>query len=289
MIGSLWGCSQVRDEDILADEIVADEAVSEDKLTVAVSIVPQEAFVKAVAGDLVEVVTMVPPGSSPANYEPAPKEMEGLSKSQIYFSIGVPTEQANILPGLKDLNEDIKIVSLAEEAAKIHPDRELAPGKRDPHIWLSPKRAKVMVETIYNELAALDHENQDIYQQNAREYLAQLDELDQKLKESADNLTSKAFIVYHPAFGYFADDYGLTMIALEEDGKEATAQRLQEVIDMAKEENIKVIFYQKEIDSKQSEALAEELGGRTEQVAPLSPDYIGNLEKFAATLKAVME
>jgi len=100
---------------------------------------------------------------------------------------------------------------------------------------------------------------------------------------------AKKFIVYHPAFGYLADDYGLTMVALEQEGKEATPQQLEKIIDLAKKENIKAIFYQEEIDSSQSEAFAEEIGGKTIQLAPLAADYIGNLKNMAETMAEVMQ
>ena len=112
------------------------------KLIIAVTIVPEQAFVEAVCGDLVEIVTLVPPGNSPENYEPSPKEMKKFSKASLYFSIGVPTEEANILPNVGD----VKIISLQDEVSSIYQDRTFASGGRDPHIWLSPKRVKVMIE-----------------------------------------------------------------------------------------------------------------------------------------------
>ncbi|PKM83177.1 MAG: ABC transporter substrate-binding protein [Firmicutes bacterium HGW-Firmicutes-13] len=262
---------------------------SVDKLMVAVSIVPQETFIKAVGGDLVEAAAMIPPGYSPENYSPTPQELEKFSSAALYFTIGLPSEEANILPKARDINKDIKIISLADEAAKVYPERELAPGKRDPHIWLSPKRVKIMVEVMARELAAVDYKNKEVYEKNAQDYIEKLDELDRQLKESFSSLENRTFIIYHPAFGYFSDDYGLNMLALEKDGKEATARELQEIIDTAKKENIKVIFYQEEVDGKQSRALAEEIGGKTEQLAPLAPDYIENLEKMAGLLTSVLE
>ena len=259
------------------------------KPRVAVAIVPQEAFVKAVAGDLVEVVTMIPPGKSPGNYEPAPPEMEKFSRSQIYFAIGIPTEKASILPKYKDLNPSMKIISMNDEVKKVYPEREFAPGKRDGHIWLSPKRAKLMVEIIARELSALDPSHKDVYNQNAKRYLAELDKLDQQIKASLTNLKTKTFIVYHPAFGYFADDYGLTMIALEKDGKDITPSELGKIVDEAKQKGIKVIFYQAEIDSQQTKAFAESIGGKAEQVSPLSGDYINNLAKTATTFATIMK
>ncbi len=259
-----------------------------DKLTIAVSIVPQATFVKAVAGDLVATTVMIPPGNSPANYAPSPQELIKLSQASLYFSIGVPTEQANILPKLPDINNNIKVIDLAEKTAEVYPEREFSPGERDPHIWLSPKRAKIMVDTIAQSLSEIDPSNQNTYEANATNYKKRLDELDKKIKLALTNLPQKSFLVYHPSFGYFADDYGLTMVALEAEGKEATIGEIQKVIDFAKKENIKVIFYQAEIDNRQSRTIAEEIGGKTEMIAPLAPNYIENLEKTAQVFSQVL-
>ena len=255
------------------------------KPIIAVSIVPEQTFVKVVCGDLAEVVTMIPPGNSPENYEPKPSEMVRFSKASLYFSIGVPTEEANILPNVVN----IKIISLAEKVAAVYPDRTFESGERDPHIWLSPKRVKVMIDTIADEMSKLDPNNAGTYKENAKAYITQLDILDAQIKSALDGVQSKKFIVYHPAFGYLADDYGLTMYALEEEGKEATAGHLQEMIDLAKAKNIKVIFYQEEIDGSQSKAFAEEIGGKTIQLAPLAADYISNLNNMAETMAGVMQ
>jgi zinc transport system substrate-binding protein len=255
-----------------------------DKIIIAVSVVPQKTFVEAVCGDLVQVVTMIPPGSSPENYEPTPIEMEQFSKAALYFSIGVAAEAANILPNVGDT----AVISLAEKVAAAYPDRTFESGERDPHIWLSPIRVKVMVETIADEMSKLDPVNTNVYEKNAQAFIQKLDELDEQIQSALSGMQNKKFIVYHPAFGYLAEDYGLTMYALEEEGKEATPQNLQGMIDLAKAENIKVIFYQEEIDSSQSEAFAEEIGGKTVQLAPLAANYIENLKNMAATMAEAM-
>ncbi|QZY54568.1 metal ABC transporter solute-binding protein, Zn/Mn family [Crassaminicella profunda] len=269
MLFSLTGCNK--------------EVSNIEKLTVAVSIVPEETFVKAVAGDLIEVVTMIPPGNSPENYAPSPRELQMLTKSSIYFSIGVPTEKANILPKLSSINENIQVVPLELEVSKVYKDREFSPGKRDPHIWLSPKRVKVMTEIIKDKLCEIDPKNKEIYEKNAKEYMSKIDGLDHDVKNSIKDLPKKGFLVYHPAFGYFADDYGLKMIAIEKNGKEATIEDIKRIIDYAKKEDIKTLFYQAEIDSKQSRVIAEEIEGSTQAIAPLAPDYIKNIENMAKT------
>ena len=210
------------------------------KIVVAVGIVPEAAFVQKVGGDLVDVVTMVPPGNSPANYQPTAQQMQQLSDASIYFTLHMPTEDANILPKLADFNADLHIVDLRAAVADVYPMRILdhdhdegeadehgEAGNVDPHIWLSPKRAVVMVQTIADELSAMDEANRDIYQANAAVYIAELEALDQEIQQKLSGLTSRSFLIYHAAYGYFADDYDLTMISIEIGGKQATAAELQ--------------------------------------------------------------
>ncbi|MEG1763605.1 MAG: zinc ABC transporter substrate-binding protein [Oscillospiraceae bacterium] len=257
-----------------------EENVGTNKPIIAVSIVPEQTFVRAVCGDLVDTVVMIPPGFSPENYEPTPRETEAFSKSALYFSIGVPTEETNILPLISD---DTKLVSLAE-VCRAEYDELSINGGRDPHIWLSPKRAKLMVTAIANEMSAFDPANAKAYSANAAAYNEKIDAADSEIREALSEITNPAFIVFHPAFGYFADEYGLSMYALENEGKEATAATLQSMTDLARREGIKVIFYQAEIDSSQSAAFAEEIGGTAVRLDPLAADYIENLKAMATAI-----
>ena len=256
---------------------------------VAVSIIPQASFVEAVGGDLVQVLTMIPPGASPENYAPSPKVMEQLSETDIYFTIGVPAEKDGILPRLTQVNPNMKVVDLPQLVDKIYPPREIAPGELDPHRWLSPKRAIVMVEAIAEELSTIDPEHSEIYKNNAQRYQAQLEQLHNEISTSLAGLAGQSFIIYHPSMGYFADDYGLNMIALEQEGKAATAQNIQSVIDQARKESITAVLYQAELDGKQAHTLAEELGGTAQLIAPLAADYIDNLRKTADVLNRIMK
>ncbi|HOV70531.1 MAG TPA: zinc ABC transporter substrate-binding protein [Clostridia bacterium] len=255
------------------------------KLVVAVTIVPQKTFIEAVCGDMVDVVTLIPPGYSPENHEPSPMVMQKFSDADIYFAMGMPVEAASILPKAGGK----KVVRLDQEVAQVYPDRYFGDGQedeRDPHIWLSPKRVIVMINAIAREMIALDGANRQIYERNAQEYIKKLEALDSEIKEIIINAKSKKFIIFHPSLGYFADDYQLAMYALEEYGKEATPKRMQELIDLAKAEGIKVIFAQAETDSKQSEAFAESIKGRKYVIDPLSADYINNLKDIANAIAA---
>lgn len=278
------------------------------KITVVVSIVPEATFVEAVAGDLVEVVVVIPPGNSPANYQPTTMEMQALSDADLYFVMQVPTEEANILPRIFDFNEDIVLVNLRDAVSEEYPLRYMESHEHedehieeheenendehddehtdtiDPHIWLSPKRVIIMVQTIADELSKLDKDNASIYQTNAKEYIENLVLADKEIKEIIDKMDNKAFMIYHGAYGYFADDYGLEMISLEADGKAATAVKMLEVIEHAKGERITSIFYQDEFDDRQAETIAVEIGGTVKKATPLSKDYIQGLRDFAYAL-----
>ena len=291
------------------------DSAEEEKLTVAVSIVPQKTFVEKIGGDLVDVVLMVPPGYSPATYEPTPQEIEEFSDADLYFSIGVPTEEGNILPHAEDISglDVVHMQKVVEEEFPVrkmngeehehngheddhdhdddhaHDDHDHDHGGRDPHIWLSPQRAQLMVETMADEMADHDETNREIYQENASAYVEELQELDEHLEETFAELDIRKFIVFHPAYGYLADDYDLEMHALEYDGKEAPPEKREEIVDLAQEEDIRTIFYQDEIDSQLTEQFAEEIGGKTHELAPLAPDYIDNLKSMADTMAEVME
>lgn len=290
LAAALCACQNV--DGTSADASTEATAESADVLTVAVGIVPEETFVEKVAGDLVRVVTLVPPGNSPANYQPTATEMQALSDAKVYFTLQMPTETANILPKVADFNEDIVIVDLREAAGEVYPLLNTDGGEIgtdetesvDPHVWLSPKRAMVMVQTIADELSAIDADNSDTYQANAASYIAELEALDGETKEELSGLENKSFLIYHPAYRYFSDDYGLNMIAIEIGGSEATAAEMQEVIDYALDNGIKTVFYQAEFDDNQAETVAEEIGGNVAIAAPLSADYIQGLKDFTNAL-----
>ncbi len=288
-----------------------------DKLTVAVSIVPQETFVKAVAGDLVDVVVMIPPGASPTNYQPTPQQIEELSRASIYLGIDVPTEQVNILPSLSSINDQMKVIDLAESVDEVYPARffededheehedEDHDGEdhdeheeednddhvhegRDPHIWMSPKRVIVMIESIQEVLSSEDPDNSETYRENAEGYIKELELLDDRIEEGLSQLDNREFVVMHPSVGYLADDYKLEMIAIEKDGKEATVSHLKEVIDFCIEHGIEVVFYQSEFDDNQAKTIASEIGGRVQSFEPLASNYLEMMDELLDTFKKTL-
>lgn len=251
------------------------------ELRIAVSIIPEARFVTEILGGKGKVQCLIPQGGSPATYSPSPLALAELNKADIYFTIGVAAENNNILVNLP---ETVKVVPLDSLVREKYPDLTIG-NTRDPHIWLSPKRAIVMVQKMAEYIALLDVENKDFYLNNANTYIAKIQEADKKAQEIFQTVKNKKFLVFHPAFGYLADDYGLEMYALEHHGKEAGAKHLQEMIDIAKTNSIKVIFHQREISSRQVEAFASEIGGKAVELSPLSYDYTENLLLLAKSIK----
>jgi zinc transport system substrate-binding protein len=151
----------------------------------------------------------------------------------------------------------------------------------DPHIWTSPSNAKLMVENIYEGLVVIDPENKEYYAQNKNAYLVELDALDAKIRERLEGKKERNFMVYHPSWGYFAADYNLTMIPVEIEGKEPSAKDLAELIDLAKEKQVKVIFVQPQFSTRNAQAVAEGIDGEVIAVDPLAKDYIANMDRVS--------
>ena len=241
------------------------------KINIIVSILPQIDFVENIGKDKVKVSAMIPPGFSPATYSPNMEQLKKLSNADLYIKIGhIPFEKTQ-MKRLEDLNPKMKVVD-SSEGIEIY--------ENDPHIWLSPRLVKIQVANICDALIKIDPENQDFYKNNKNEYLAELDNLDLELKNAFSKIQNKKILVFHPAFGYLARDYGFEQIAIEIEGKEPSAKNLAKIIDTAKKENMKTIFVQEQFSTKSAEAIARQIGGSVVPLDPLNRNYIDNLRKI---------
>lgn len=256
----------------------------DERPVIAVTIPPEADFVSAVCGDDFRIVTMVPPGYSPESYEPSVRAMMDFSDAAVFFSIGVPVEATALMPSL---SQNTVHVALDRVAAAEYPELSIG-SDRDPHVWLSPRRAKLMVAAIADTLAGLQPDRAEAYRENAAAYSARIDAADARIRALIAECGMTEFIVYHPAFGYLAEEYGLTMHALESHGSEATAADMAAMADLAKERGIRVIFYQAETDGRQAKAFAEEIGGEAVMLSPLAENYVENLEIMAEAIATAM-
>jgi zinc transport system substrate-binding protein len=271
------------------------------KLSVFVSIPPQKYFLHQIGRQRVEVQVMVQPGASPATYEPKPRQMAAISRSQIYFAIGVPFEKiwlkkiaaANPEMPVVHTDDGIQKIPMAanraeseRQAGKDHQDPH---GKFDPHIWLSPSLVMIQARTILNALVEIDPDHRAVYETNTKAFLANLEALDADLKKTFAGKQGLQFLVFHPSWGYFARSYGLKQVPIEIEGKDPKPAQLKALIEHAKKRHINVIFVQPQFSSRSAELVAREIGGRVIFADPLASDWSGNLRGVAQKLKTALK
>ncbi|MDA3901509.1 MAG: zinc ABC transporter substrate-binding protein [Spirochaetes bacterium] len=263
------------------------------KITVFVSILPQKYFVEKIAGDRVNVEVLVSPGKNPATYEPTPQQVIKLGDARILFTIGVPFEDA-FLPKIESVLNSLKIVDTSHGIDKRnldfhHDDEEdhhdenpeQYVGTPDPHIWLSPLLVKIQAETIYNALIEIDPDGQSVYASGYQSLQEELDELSRNLEKTLKPFKGSTLFVFHPAFGYFADEFGLNQVAIETGGKEPTPAVLVKIIENARKRGVKIIFVQPEFSRESAKKIAEAINGAVVILNPLNPDYVNNLKSIS--------
>lgn len=263
------------------------------KINTIVSIVPQKSFVEAIGGDLVNVSVMVLPGNSPHSYEPKPSQMKELNDAKLYFAIGVEFENA-WLKRFANQNKNMLIIDTAKGIEKIamaehHHEEDKHDHKgasKDPHVWTSPSNLRVIAKNTLDALVNVDASNKATYEANYQAFMQKINSIDTEIQNILKNTPKGAkFMVFHPAFGYFATEYNLTQIAVEVEGKEPKPSALAELIKEAKEENIKAIFTQPEFSDKSAKIIADELKIKVIKVSPLNPKWDENLINLAKAIR----
>jgi zinc transport system substrate-binding protein len=285
----VWNCGQ--------------EVKEKEKPGVTVSILPQEYFVRRIVGDHYEINVMIPPGHSPATYEPTPREMKTVSESILYFRIGhIPFEKA-WMEKIASLNKKMKIVDTSRgvplitgTAPHAHSHQEEAAGEHDhagidPHIWLSPSAVKVQAKHILDAFMEVEKDpgKQVAYETNYHAFIQDINRLQAENETILKPLKGKKFMVYHPVWSYFAREYGLVQFPIEIEGKSPGAAVMKKIIDTAKRENIRVIFVQQQFDSSSAQAVANEINGKVITMDPLATDWLTNMKKIAHTFKGALK
>lgn len=263
-----------------------------DKPTITVTIEPLRYFTEAIAGDKFNVVSMVPEGSSPETYDPTPQQMVNLSKSTAYLRIGhIGFEQSWMdklqenLPKLRFYDTSIGVNLIHQQCSHSHirqEDENHSHGV-EPHIWNSPENAKIIADNVYKALEELDNKNSEYYKNRLDSLIRVIDQTNEEIQSIIEH-ADKTFLIYHPALTYFARDYGLEQISIEEGGKEPSPAHLQALIKLCKEKNARVIFVQQEFDMRNAEAIAKELKVKVIPVNPLNYNWT---EEMINTAKAL--
>lgn len=283
------------------------QATSTGKVSAFASILPVASFVQRVGGDRVDVTVLVGAGQDPHTFDPSPQLMAKLAHAQVLFKIGFPFEEA-LTKKIGSTFKNVEVVDLqkgialrtmtaeeaeAEEEGHHHEHGEEhehahEAGGQDPHSWLDPQRAKIQARTIAETLIRLDPKHRSDYEKNLSTFEKELDSVDKQLAAALAPVKGKSFYVFHPAYGYFGDRYGLKQVAVELQGKEPTAKQLARLIDRAKADNVKVVFVEPQFSKKSAQALSSAIGGAVVSLDPLAANYVDNLKAMAHALESAL-
>ncbi len=278
-------------------------------LRVFASVVPIQTFIAKIGGGHVDARAMVRPGFNPHTYDPTPQQISALAGAALYVRTGVPFEKA-WMERIRSANPKMQVLdarkglALREMEAHTHVEHEaehheasdgeyahvgVYDHEQDPHVWTSPLLVTHMVGRIRDKLSELSPEHAAEFVRNHDALVAELSALDLELQKLLDPLPNRKFMVFHPAWGYFADQYGLVQVPIEHQHKSPGARALAALIDKARQEEIKIVFVQPQFDKRQARQVAQAIGGAVVAVDPLAADYTDNLRRvgrqFAEALK----
>jgi len=253
------------------------------QVEVFVSILPQTYFAERVGGDRVNVEVMVPPGRGPGNYEPTPQQVTALGDADLFFTIGVPFENA-FMSTIEASLPNLRVVATDEGIDKRLFDRRGA-MRPDPHVWMDPILVKQQAAVMRDAFIEIDPDFESDYRERYAEFATELDELDAELREALAPVSGGSLFVYHPAFGYFLDRYDIEQVAIEKAGQEPSPAELEAVIERAQNEGARVIIAQPEFPENTARAVAEAINGSVVLVSPLSPDYANNIRSIAEQVR----
>lgn len=263
------------------------------KPVLTVSIQPQRYFLERIVGDKYDVLCLLTQGSNPESYEPGFNHLINLERSKAYFRMGNIGFELAILDKIKNNNPDLIIVDTSKNiellkgthgGAHSHNHSHGHSHEVDPHVWTSVPNAKIIVENMYKALIEIDSRNKKYFTRNYETLLAELSELELEMAQKLDSVECRAFAVWHPSLSYFARDYGLEQISMEYEGKEVPASVLKHEIDIVREHGVKVLFYQKEFDSRQIQTINEQLGTEMIEINPMSYEWTAEMRKIADAL-----
>ncbi|MGO9117151.1 MAG: metal ABC transporter solute-binding protein, Zn/Mn family [Desulfomonilaceae bacterium] len=288
------------------------------KVKTFVSILPAAYFVERVGGPNVEVSVLVGPGQDPHTFEPTPRLMAKMANARVLFKMGFPFEETIIKKigstfknvEVVDLQQGIKLRTMTEEEAEAEEAEHEAEhehghghghgeaeehehhhdaGDLDQHTWLDPQLVKIQAGTIADTLIQIDPSHKDQYEKNLKDFQADLDAIHQELTKALAPVKGKSFFVFHPAYGYFGDAFGLKQVPVQIGGKEPTVRQLARLIQLAKEDGVRVIFVQPQFSKKSAEVLAKGIGAAVVPIDPLAADYLKNLDQMAAKLESALQ
>ena len=260
-------------------------SASTSKPTITVSIQPQKYMLEKIVGDKWEIKCLLSNGANPESYDPSLTHLLNLENSKAYFRIGNVAFESAIINKVQNNNPGLKLFDNSEGISLIrgthsHGDVEHA-SDIDPHTWTSVKNAKTIASNMYKAVVDLDPENKAYYSRNFKNFLSSLDSLDREISQQLQPYRGSVFVVWHPSLSYFARDYGLEQISLSPEGKEASVKMMQSTIDKAIDRDVKTLFFQKDIDSRQAQVANEQIKAEIVNINPLNYEWDKEMRSIA--------
>lgn len=275
------------------------------------TIAPAADLIERVGAGAVDVEVLVPSGQNPHTYSPKPRTMTQLARSQIFFAVGLPLED-RLIQKVRSTKANLEIIQLdrgidkrimgdkhkhehEHEHEHEHGTEHGRAGDHghhhghgqgaDPHIWLSPVNAGIMADTIAEALIEADPQRAKLYRRNLEQLQENLDEVHREIQQLLKPLKGKTFYVFHPAFGYFGDTYGLEERAVEISGRSPKPRELRSLIQQAKRDNVRVLFVQPQFDTDSARTIARAINGSVVPLDPLDEDLLENFRTIARNLR----
>ncbi len=283
-----------RPEDTGSGTQAAASARQGELLTVVAGILPARYLAAEIGGTAVRVSVMVPPGREPHTYEPTPQQVAELSRAEIYVAVGMPFEES-LLPRITASAPGLEVVDLRQGVALRPIDGgervQFSPGapadaSLDPHIWLGPRELAIEAATLRDAFTAARPASRALFDSNYAAFIRRLDALNGRIAELLKPLKGRSILVYHPAFGYFADTYGIKQLAVEQNGHEPGPRALLDIISRARAAGVRSVFVEPEFAETTAKRIAQALQVKVVVINPLAPDLLANLLAMAEAISA---
>jgi len=252
---------------------------------VCVSILPQKYFVEKIAGELVDINVLLPPGANPRYFSIMPSQMKEISRSSLWLRIGQIPFEKSWGEKIRQTNPKMKVYDTSAQADWIITKKDTVNFTGvDPHIWMSPLEVKKIANESYKALIKTFPEDSVIFTDNYKKWILEIDILNREIKNSFKNLLQRKFIIYHPSLTYFARNYNLEQIPLEIEGKEPSARQMGDIIDLAKKENIHFVLLQRGFNMDNARQLAREINGKIIIIDPFDEHWEKQLRNISSII-----
>ena len=257
------------------------QKIDQDKPVITVSIEPLRYFTEQIVGDRFVVVTIVPKGSSPETYEPTAQQMVDLVHSGLFVMVGQLGYERTWMKRMESTALHTIVVDSSEGINLISTGN----GISDPHVWMSTANAMVIARNIYQRIVDVDSRDSLYFHQNLEQLMSKIETTDTKIRECFTRDKSVAFLIYHPALTYYARDYHLRQIPVEEEGHEPSAAQLKQAIKEARQLAVKTMFVQKQFQNRNTQIVTKAVGAKRQEINPLSYNWPDEMLKIAQLMK----